>query len=153
MSYEELLIEADRLGLRAKELPLEADDGLIYKNRIAIRKNIPTLREKACVLSEELGHYYTSAGDILDQSFTSNRKQEYKARLWAYDKQIGLTGIIRAYEHGCQNLYEMADYLDVTEEFLLEALQCYKSKYGLNVNINNYIIYFEPNLGVMKRLY
>lgn len=152
MSYEELLIEADRLGLRAKELPLEADDGLIYKNRIAIRKNIPTLREKACVLSEELGHYYTSAGDILDQSFTSNQKQEYKARLWAYDKQIGLDGIISAYENGCQNLYEMAEHLDVTEEFLLEALQCYKSKYGVNVSINNYIIYFEPYLGVMKMI-
>lgn len=126
--------------------------GLYSDNVIALSKDIASKKEKCCILAEELGHHFTSVGDILNQNIDGNRKQEYKARLWAYDKQIGLTGIIRAYEHGCQNLYEMADYLDVTEEFLLEALQCYKSKYGLHSKMNNYIIYFEPYLGVMKMI-
>ena len=38
----------------------------------------------------------------------------------------------------------MAEYLDVTEEYLEEAIDCYKAKYGLYVSIDNYIIYFEP---------
>lgn len=90
-----------------------------------------------------------SSGDILDQSKVENRKQEYRARLYGYNLKIGLTGLIRAYESGCKNLYEMAEYLDATEEYLKEAIDCYKSKYGLCTSIDNYIIYFEP-LAVIK---
>ena len=127
-----------------KEQHLRSHDGLIRGNRIAIRKNIETQKEKSCVLAEELGHYYTSCGDILDQSKVENRKQEYRARLYGYNLKIGLTGLIRAYEVGCRNLYEMAEYLDATEEYLMEAIDCYKSKYGLYASIDNYLIYFQP---------
>ena len=44
----------------------------------------------------------------------------------------------------------MAEYLDVTEEFLKEALECYNSKYGTAVRFDNYIIGFEPRLYVME---
>ena len=96
MDYESLLKESDTLGLIVKEKPLKFNDGRIKGCKIAIRKDIPTSIEKACVLSEELGHYYTSSGDILNQHDLNNRKQEYKARLAAYDKMIGLKGIIDA---------------------------------------------------------
>ena len=43
----------------------------------------------------------------------------------------------------------MAEYLDVTEEYLEEAIDCYKAKYGLYVSVDNYIIYFKP-FAVMK---
>ena len=150
MTYEELLKDADSLGIVVKEKPLYSGDGRILKNKIAIRRDIPTQVKKACILAEELGHYYTTYGDILDQSDTGNRKQELRARKWAYDRQVGLIGIIRCYEHGCQSIAEMADYLEVTEEFLHEALSHYKRKYGLSTNIDRYIIYFEPALLVGK---
>jgi hypothetical protein len=150
LDYEGLLEEAYSLNLIVKEAEIYANKGRIKGNRIAIRKDIPTLKEKSCILAEELGHYYTSYGDILDQSTINNRKQELKARLWAYNKQIGLTGIIRAYEYGCYCLYDMADYLDVTEEFLHDAIKYYRGKYGEYTTLDNYIIYFEPNLGVFK---
>ena len=63
---------------------------------------------------------------------------------------IELVGIIKAYEYGCRNLYEMADYLDITEEFLSDALTVYRRKYGVYTSLDNYIIYFEPNLNVVK---
>ena len=144
MNYEQLLTAADQEGLLVKEQPLTGHDGLIRGSRIAIRKDIDTQKEKSCVLAEELGHYYTSSGDILDQSKVENRKQEYRARLYGYNLKIGLTGLIRAYESGCRNLYEMAEYLDATEEYLTEAIDCYKSKYGLYASVDNYIIYFQP---------
>lgn len=149
MTYEELLKETDSIGLIVKEKPLYSGDGRILKNKIAIRKNISTQKEKSCVLAEELGHYYTTVGNILDQSSVSNRKQELRARMWAYNKLIGLIGIIKSYEHGCQSYHEMAEYLDVTEEFLRDALKRYHQKYGVCTTVDNYIIYFEP-LGVVK---
>ena len=149
LTYEDLL--NDDSGAIIKEKPLPGYKGRLYKNRIAIRKDIPTLKEKACVLAEELGHYHTTVGNILDQSVTSNRKQERTARLWAYDKMIGLSGIIKGYQMRCQNRYELAECLGVTEEFLQEALDCYKEKYGPFVRIDKYTIVFEPALAVMER--
>lgn len=149
MNYEQLLTAADQEGLLVKEQPLTGHDGLIRGSRIAIRKDIETQKEKSCVLAEEIGHYRTSSGNILDQNKAESRKQEYRARLYGYNLKIGLAGLIRAYEAGCGNLYEMAEYLDATEEYLKEAIDCYKSKYGLCTSIDNYIIYFEP-LAVIK---
>lgn len=149
MTYDELLIEADRNNLIAKEKPLVSGDGRISGNRIAIRKDIETQTQKACVLAEELGHHYTTVGNILDQSITSNRQQEQKARTWAYFRQISMCDLVSAYRYGCRNQFEVADYLGVTEQFLTDALQRFKEKYGLFKTYDNYVIYFEP-LGVLE---
>ena len=101
-------------------------------------------------IAEELGHYYTTVGDILDQSKPENRKQERQARLWAYNKQIGLIGLVRAFEHGCQNRFEIAEYLEVTEEFLEECIECYRNKYGICKRVDNYVVYFTPYLAIIK---
>ena len=106
--------------------------------------------EKAAVLAEELGHHLTASGNILDQSVTANRKQELRGRIWAYNRLIGLTGIIRAYKMGCRNRYEVAECLDVPEETLQEALNYYHARYGVCTQVDNYVIYFEPALGVME---
>ena len=151
-NYELLIDEARDEGLFVKEKSLHGSDGRIKGNRIAIRKDIDTQAEKTCVLAEELGHHYTTTGNILDQSRPENRKQELHARLHGYDRLIGLTGIIRAYQHRCQNLSEMAEYLEVTETYLKEALEIYCQKYGTGIEIDNYIVIFEPRLAVLEKL-
>ena len=151
-SYEILLSEASENGLIVKEKPLKYNNGRIKGSRVAIRQDLSTSVEKACVLAEELGHHYTTYGNILDQNYTSNRKQELRARAWAYNKQIGLLGLIRAYEHGCRNRFEIAEHLEVTEEVLEECLIFYRNKYGVHTNVDNYVVYFIPSLIVMKKL-
>ena len=152
MSYEELLIEADNKGIIVKEALLKSGDGHCKGHRIAIRQDIPTLKKKADVLAEELGHYYTTVGDIIDQNSIEARKQEREARLWAYNKQIGLKGIVEAFEHHCENQYEIAEYLDVSEDTLAEALEYYRQIYGTGVWVENYHIQFEPYLQVGQSL-
>lgn len=115
MIYEDLLNEAGTEGLIVKEKPLPLSDGRIKGKRIAIRQNIPTLTQKACVLAEEIGHYHTAAANILDQTETVNRKLERAGRMWAYDKLIGLSGIIQGYHARCQNRHELAELLGVTD--------------------------------------
>lgn len=148
-TYEYLLTEAEDEGLIVKELPLRGYDGRIKGNRIAISKSL-TQTEKYCVLAEELGHHYTTVGNILDQSEVGNRKQEMHARLWAYNKTIGLYGIIKAYEKNLSSFEEVADFLNVSPSFLREAIERYKSKYSPYIKIDNYIIIFEPYLSVVK---
>ena len=123
--------------------------GLYCDGVIAIREDM-TIPGKTCALAEELGHHETSVGNIIDMTSAANRKQERQARLWAYNKQIGLIGLVRAFEHGCQNRFEIAEYLEVTEEFLEECIECYRNKYGICKRVDNYVVYFIPQLSVMK---
>lgn len=148
-TYDDLLIEADNNNLITKEKPLRANKGRIKGNRIAIKKDL-TETEKKCVLAEELGHHYTAVGDILDQSSAENRKQEMRGRIVAYNKLVGLRGIVDAYLHHCQNLSEAAEYLGVTEVFLSDSITYYKNKYGVCTQVDNYLIFFQPNIGVME---
>ena len=152
MTYEELLIESDSQNIDVREKDIPGYGGRIYKNRIAIHKGLKTSTEKGCVLAEEMGHYHTTSGDILDQADAGNRKQELRARTWAHDKMIGLSGIVQAYLRGCSNLYDVAEYLNVTEEFMAEALERYREKYGTGVKFQEYFITFEPYFGVLKTI-
>lgn len=153
-AYERLENEACRDGIDIIKRKFNSPriKGLYYDGIIAINENIKTSNEKACVLAEELGHHYTSVGNILDQTISSNRKQERQARLWAYDKQIGLHGLIKAYEHGCKNRYEIAEYLEVTEQFLEEAILEYQEKYGICTTVGKYLVYFIPQLIICKKI-
>lgn len=152
LNYENLLTEAEQNNIYVLEnVSFESDaEGLIQGNVIGINKIVRSSRKRTCILAEELGHYHTTVGNILDQTTSNNRKQEYKARLWSFNKLIGLNGIISAYKAGCQSTYDMAEHLNVTEEFLQEALSCYRSKYGICTTLDNYVIYFEPTIGVLE---
>lgn len=159
-AYEKLLQKASDEKIRVIEsydlngngFQAERLDGLYIEGNVALDKDLNTTVEKACVLAEELGHYYTTYGNIINQTLPDNRKQEYKARLRGYDMKIGLTGVIQAYEQGCHTSYDMAEYLEVTEKYLLAALNCYQNKYGSYVCLDNYVITFMPNLSVCKMI-
>lgn len=125
MKYEALLNEAYEKGLVVREKPLQAHDGRIKGNRIAIRSSIETNAKKCCVLAEEMSHYEVNVGDILNQNDISNRRQEIAARRRAYEKMVPLENILFAAQDGHTDVWDMADYLDVDEEFLKEALMYY----------------------------
>lgn len=148
---EELRQQAADNGAEVIDWKFQTDriKGLYCNGVIAVSKDINTSAERTCILAEELGHHLTASGDILDQKDASNRKQELKGRIWAYNRLIGLTGIIKAYRAGCRNRYEIAQNLEVTEDMLQDAVDYYHEKYGLCVQVDNYAIYFEP-LGVME---
>ncbi len=152
-TYEELQDEACKDGIEIIDnhsFKSERISGLYCNNTIALSKNLKNSAEKACVLAEELGHHYTAVGDIIDQSSAENRKQEMRGRILAYNKLVGLRGIVDAYLHHCQNLSDTAEYLEVTEEFLVNSITYYKTKYGIYTQIDNYIVIFEPTIAVIE---
>lgn len=150
MNYEELLMSPEAKGINIIDRNFKSNRirGLYCDGTIALKKDMITT-EKACVLAEELGHHYTTVGNILDQSKAENRKQERRARLWAYKRAFDLVDLVSAYKHGCRNRYEIAEYLEVTESFLQEALDTYKEKYGPYTKVDKYVVYFEP-LGILE---
>jgi hypothetical protein len=150
--YEKLLCEAEKENIEVVYMPLKGRiKGLYCDKVIAINKNIETTAEKTCVLAEELGHYYTTVGNILDQKKIINRKLERRARAWAYQRQVPLDKLTEAYKAGIRNRFELAEYLEVTERFLEEAIKYYREKYGIYCRVGKYRICFEP-LGIIKSL-
>lgn len=121
--YEELLAEYEHLVV--KEEPM-LNRGLYCDGCVWIKKG-QTTAQKACILAEEIGHYETSAGDILDTRDLSNAKQEARARRWAYKKLIPLRAVLSAFSNGHSRPDEIAEYLQVDETFLLGCLK----EYGL----------------------
>lgn len=149
MQYETLLEEAQK-QVYIYEKPLNPNiKGLQSDNVIWINKTLPTKREKLVILAEELGHYHTSYGNILDQSCVQNKKQELRARQWAFKKLFPLSKIVQAHKKGIRNKYELAEYIGVTEEFLEAALQRYQDKYGDYIEYKGVTICFNP-LGVIE---
>ncbi|MGL5086031.1 MAG: ImmA/IrrE family metallo-endopeptidase [Clostridium sp.] len=150
MTYDKLLKEYKGI-VTVKERPLRYGlKGLYKDNKILINSNIETDCEKACVLAEELGHHFTSYGDIIDINDIKNVKQEIRARNWSYEKLVGVVDLITAYRKGVKSKYELAEFLDVPEWFLNEVIEHYKTKYGTYTIVDNYIIYFTPSFGVME---
>lgn len=150
--YEKLLDEAVESGLTIIEnydLSGTKIKGLYCDGTIALSNDLHTDADRLSILYEEIGHHNTSVGNILDLHDTSSCKQELRARIDAYNNAIGLDGLKNALLSRVSSFAELADYFEVTEEFLSEALTYYKSKYGIFTTIDKkYVLYFEP-LGIL----
>lgn len=119
--YEELIGEYEQLII--EERPM-INDGLYADGCVWINKDM-SANKKVCILAEEIGHYETTSGDILDQTDTGNRKQELIARKWAYEKLIPVEAIQTAIDNGYTEIWNIAEFLEVDEAFLKDALQYY----------------------------
>lgn len=139
--------------IEAYDFPIKSIKGICADNRIIL--NMKAIKDSAdynCILAEEQGHYFTTHGDILDQTITVNIKKELVARRWAYRKLLPLDAFIKAFEERRLDKYELIEDLNVTEEFLEACIEYYKRRYGLGTNYKNYTLLFEPALQIIKWL-
>ncbi|AJF33416.1 hypothetical protein ST12_11820 [Clostridium botulinum] len=146
--YEKLLVKAEKLGIKVKEIDFETNEecGYYHNNKILINSRL-TEKQKHGVLAEEIGHHVKTYGDITDQSELKNRKQELIARREGYKFILQPLDLVYAYCHGCKNSYEIADFYDITIEKLNEILLDFKQKYGLGRRFGKYFVTFQPRFG------
>lgn len=80
-TYEQLLQDADDAHVTVHEaIDLNGDtvsskrlDGLYIDNHIALDSQLKTTAEKTAILAEEIGHHFTSVGDITDLKDADSR--------------------------------------------------------------------------------
>ncbi|HEK5951148.1 TPA: ImmA/IrrE family metallo-endopeptidase [Staphylococcus aureus] len=151
--YEDLMIQNSHIPI-SDEYSLKRNFKGIYANGvILIDKNLSNA-EKHEVLSEELAHHKLTYGNILDQDKYNNRKFENYVRRYSYEKVMPLSDIIIAFKQGIHNLYELANFFEVTEGFAKECIKYYKMKYGIGTHRGKYFITFEPlRVFEYKKLY
>lgn len=151
MEYLDLLKIAESENVRVIDYKFKDNlKGLYYNNNIAIdNSNEMLIREKKCILAEELGHHFTATRAVLDMNDVTQLKIENKGREWACRTLLPVNKIMDACkDNNPRNLYELLEILDVPEEFFKISIDYYKRKYGICYKRGNYVLYFEP-LGVM----
>lgn len=141
--YEELCIENDWIEIEETNRLPKFQPGFYINGKIYINSNLSETR-KAEVLYEELAHHKLTYGNILDQSKWINRKFESYARRHGYEAALPLRIIVEAHHYGVSNLYELAEYVQLSEEHVLEILEHYKQKHGIGTHYGDYSITFEP---------
>lgn len=148
--YERLITKANEFGAEVREIDLGTNKkcGRCIDNIIYINSRNSEI-DKYEILSEELGHFKYTVGNITNLQDIRNLKQEYTARSFSYKSLVGITKLIEAYKARISN-HDLADYLGVSQQFLIEALSYYERKYGNWYSIDNYIIRFNP-LGVLEK--
>ena len=141
--YEQLLAENEHIKIKDTHSLPDGYSGFYKDGIILIDKDLSETR-KAEVLYEELAHHKLTYGNILDQSKWINRKFESYARRHGYEAALPLRIIVEAHHYGVSNLYELAEYVQLSEEHVLEILEHYKQKHGIGTHYGDYSITFEP---------
>lgn len=141
--YEKMLITHENIAIKDTfELPGKFKG--FYTDGVILIDKYLSPKEKVEVLAEEIAHCKFTYGNIIDESEMFNRKLELKAKRMGAEMIITLSGIINAFEHGIYNLYELAEYFEVSQHYVLNAIKHYKMKLGLSTCYNGYLIRFEP---------
>lgn len=105
------------------------------------------------VLAEELGHYFTSIGNSVNNIHTYRDKLnvgkcENKATKWATNFLVSEDDIIQVVNSNITCIYEMADIIGVSIEILMNKFEYLsKSKQSLDLKNGKYLILTNlPNL-------
>ena len=127
-------------GIGIERMPLPEDIKAVYyassdtEPVIVIDPSVTGQAEQVCRISEELGHHYTTSGDLLTAKSLSKvriRKAETLARRWAFKYSLSLSGTVEAYQAGDRSRHEMAEHLGIEEQCVAEALKVFGGLHGL----------------------
>lgn len=114
---------------------------------IALDKSILSYRSLfLSILAEELGHHFTTQGDLLKESNSYSEKliknkKEILARKWASDFLISDDEFVQALNCCICNNFDMCDYFDVTEEILnYKILSIMNDEIKYKTIVNNFML-------------
>lgn len=113
--------ETDLSKLKSKGLYMKLEG---YKPMIFIDKRIiNNANTYISILSEELGHYFTTHGDLVEESESNNDslikiKKENLAREWASNFLINNDEFVQALLDCINTKYDMCEYFNVNYEIL-----------------------------------
>jgi len=113
------------------------------------------------VLAEEMGHHFTSYGDLSAECVTYSEsiqisKQEKAARKWATNFVMPYEELVKAIKSGYKTVFELSDYFGVTPIFVLDRFYFLSLESG-NIDIEGVIYpvnqnsYYDKELDINER--
>lgn len=90
--------------------------------------NLKTQREEVTVLAHDLGHCMTGAFYNRYSKLDNISQKEYRANKWAVHKLIPFEELQEALSNGIIEKWELAEYFEVTEDFIDTMVQVYQNE-------------------------
>ncbi len=115
-------ITVDRFSLPENGSVSLLHDGKLY---IALDSNIKTNAEERVCLAHELGHCETLGFYNMYAPIDVRSKHENKADRWAIKRLVPEEKYRRALRNGYTDINSLAEFFDVTDEFMEKAVQYY----------------------------
>ena len=118
---------AEKQGISIDELNMGHSVAISFpQGWIAIDpKRLPTQVEKKECLAHELGHVETGAFYNVDSPCDIRGKHENKANKWAIQHLISESKLDEAIANGYTEIWSLAEYFDVTEDFMKKVVCWY----------------------------
>ena len=107
---------------KCKSMSIQTDSGNCY---IGIDDTDMTKAEETVCKAHELGHCVTGSFYNRYSRFDLISKHEHRADSWAIEKLIDEDELKNAFKHGVIVIWELAEYFEVTEDFMRKACRHY----------------------------
>lgn len=88
-------------------------------------REMDTLATETVHLAHELGHCKTGAFYNRWAARDIRQKHEYRADKWAIKKLVPKDELLKAIKSGHINIWDLAEYFSVTEDFMKKAMHWY----------------------------
>jgi Zn-dependent peptidase ImmA (M78 family) len=127
-SLNELYCEADSLEIIVFYCPFKKNKSVSSPDRhigIDTDKIDSTIEEKIC-LAHEIGHCMTGSFYNIYTPLDNRQKHEIRADRWAIKKLIPKNELDEAVHCGIIELWDLAEYFEVPESFMVKAIEFYK---------------------------
>lgn len=92
-----------------------------------------TQAEMRSSLAHEMGHCEYGGFYNYHSPYEIRSRTENRANRWAYLTAVPLDEIESAIHGGCREIWELADYFNVTPKFMQDALRFYVDQLGVHI--------------------
>ena len=125
----DLYNRADAQGIEVDDVPMRSVTSVSFpQGWIALdTAKIQTTAEHKSILAHELGHVETGSFYNIYSPFDLRAKQERRADKAAIKMLVPFKRILSAMRSGCREVWQLAEYFDVTEELINKAITLYES--------------------------
>lgn len=133
MNLMDLYSIAECDGIDVNCFPLHKRDSVAFQDNdgvcyIAIDPfKLSSTADERVKLAHELGHCETGAFYNRYSPYDIRGKHEIRARRWAVRQLVPRSDLERAVLHGLTEVWELADYFQVTEAFMQTAMDYYRT--------------------------
>ena len=132
MQYDDGLLYAERRGYEVDEYPCSLKSFCVPVDgtcAIAINpEKLETRAEKKAALFHELGHCETGSFYNQYSPCDIRERHERRAQKWAIKQLIPEAELKAAVKRGCSEVWQLAEYFGVPDDFMLDAIKFYKDK-------------------------
>lgn len=127
MSLEELYAFAEEQGIEIHNFDLGAMKSMSIPDHVAVDyRQISGYREEKELVFHEVGHCATGSFYTGISPLDLRARHEYRAKKWAFMRQVPVEELKQAVRKGYLELWELADYFEVTESVISQAIAYYR---------------------------